>query len=75
MRSRRSTTQRRRQRLLSAGYDESSIDRIHGPIGKDIGASTPAEIAVAILAEVIAATRRGDQELDLIGKARFLPSE
>ena len=43
------TTRRRRQRLLSAGYDESSIDRIHGPIGKDIGASTPAEIAVAIL--------------------------
>lgn len=69
------TTRRRRQRLLSAGYDESSIDRIHGPIGKDIGASTPAEIAVAILAEVIAATRRGDQELDLIGKARFLPSD
>lgn len=69
------TTRRRRERLLSAGYDESSIDRIHGPIGKGIGASTPAEIAVAILAEVIAATRRPDEELDLIGKARYLPSD
>ena len=69
------TTRRRRQRLLSAGYDESSIDRIHGPIGKDIGASTPAEIAVAILAEVVAATRRPDEELDLIGKTRYLPSD
>jgi xanthine dehydrogenase accessory factor len=69
------TTRRRRQRLLNAGYDESSIDRIHGPIGKDIGASTPAEIAVAILAEVIAATRRPGEELALIGKARYLPSD
>lgn len=69
------TTRRRRQRLLSAGYDESAIDRIHGPIGKDIGASTPAEIAVAILAEVVAANRRPDEDLDLIGKARYLPSD
>ena len=67
------TARRRRQRLLSAGFDDTSIDRIHGPIGKDIGAHTPAEIAVAILAEVVAATRRPDEELDLIGKARFLP--
>ena len=69
------TTRPRRQRLLAAGYDESAIDRIHGPIGKDIGATTPAEIAVAILAEVVAATRRPHQELDLIGKARYLPSD
>ncbi|MGH8958804.1 MAG: XdhC family protein [Acidimicrobiia bacterium] len=67
------TAQRRREKLLAAGFESRSIDRIHGPIGKAIGASTPAEIAVAILAEVIAATRRPDQELQLIGSARYLP--
>ncbi|MGH8925861.1 MAG: XdhC family protein [Acidimicrobiia bacterium] len=67
------TAQRRRERLAAAGFDPRSIDRIHGPIGKDIGASTPAEIAVAILAEVVSATRRPDSELDLIGTGGYLP--
>jgi xanthine dehydrogenase accessory factor len=67
------TARRRRERLAAAGFESSEIDRIHGPIGNDIGASTPAEIAVAILAEVVAATRRPDEELELIGKASYLP--
>ncbi len=42
----------RRERLAAAGFDAASFARIHGPIGLAIGAESPAEIAVAILAEI-----------------------
>jgi xanthine dehydrogenase accessory factor len=47
------------ERLAGQGASPTSLERIHAPIGVDIGAQSPAEIAVAILAEVIAALRRG----------------
>ena len=45
----------RRQRLVDAGIARDAIDALHAPIGLDIGAESPEEIAIAILAEMIAA--------------------
>jgi xanthine dehydrogenase accessory factor len=46
------------QCLRRQGFNASALDRVHSPIGLDIGAETPAEIAVSIVAEMIAARRR-----------------
>jgi xanthine dehydrogenase accessory factor len=56
----RRTQRARRQRLAEHGCTDAQQARIHGPVGLDIGAETPAEIAVAILAQMTAALRRGD---------------
>ncbi|CAM5593442.1 XdhC family protein [Mycolicibacterium aubagnense] len=53
----RKTHARRVERLLALGAGAEDIARIHAPIGVDIGAASPAEIAVAVLAEVIDAFR------------------
>jgi xanthine dehydrogenase accessory factor len=49
------TQRKRRQRLLDSGCTEDQLGRLHGPIGLDIGAETPEEIALAVMAEVVAA--------------------
>ncbi len=46
------------QRLRERGFGSAELARVHGPIGLDIGAQSPAEIAVAILAEITRALRQ-----------------
>jgi xanthine dehydrogenase accessory factor len=48
------------ERLRVAGMDVSSLDNIRAPIGLDIGAVTPEEVALSILAEVVAVRRGGE---------------
>ncbi len=49
--------------LVNEGLAESLFERVHAPVGLDIGAITPEEIAVAITAELIAARRRVERPL------------
>lgn len=53
------THARRLERLEAAGFTADQIARIHAPVGLDIGAKSPAEIAVSILAQVTQVLRQG----------------
>ena len=56
----KNTSAERNERLRARGFSEEQIDRIHGPIGLNLGGKTPPEIAVSIIAEVIAVRRGKD---------------
>jgi xanthine dehydrogenase accessory factor len=58
----RKTSAERRVRLAEAGATDEQMARIHGPIGLNIGASTPEEMAISILAEIIAARNGRDAQ-------------
>ena len=52
------THAKRVDRLREAGFSDADVARIHAPVGADIGAKTPAEIAVSILAQITERLRR-----------------
>ncbi|MCP5149555.1 MAG: XdhC family protein [Ectothiorhodospiraceae bacterium] len=54
----RRTHAARLDRLRNAGFDDADCARLHGPAGLDLGARSPAEIAVSVLAETVRALRR-----------------
>ena len=62
----RVTQEQRRQRLLAAGISEANLARLHGPIGIDLGGQTPEEIALAVMAEIVAV--RNGRSPDILTK-------
>jgi xanthine dehydrogenase accessory factor len=58
----RKTQADRRERLRAAGVSDADLARLHGPIGLDLGGRSPAETALAILAEVVAERYRASGE-------------
>jgi xanthine dehydrogenase accessory factor len=64
----RTTHGKRVARLREAGFGDADIARVHSPVGLDLGARTPEEIALAILAEVVA-VRRGRAGGSLVATA------
>ncbi len=57
----RATQAKRRERLREAGLTEAHLARLHAPVGLDIGAESPEEVALAIMAEVVEAHRKQKQ--------------
>lgn len=54
----RKTHAARCERLVAAGFEEAAIARIHAPVGLNIGARSPAEIAVSVLAQITEVLRK-----------------
>jgi xanthine dehydrogenase accessory factor len=58
----RKTHAARLHRLKEAGFSDADLARIHGPVGLDINALSPAEIAVSIVAQITQIRRGGDED-------------
>jgi xanthine dehydrogenase accessory factor len=70
----RANTAKRRERLAMFDLSDAEIDRLHGPIGLHLGSRTPAEIAVSIVAEVVAVRNGIDLTQKKEGSAVPAPS-
>ena len=53
-----------REKLIAQGVDAALIDRVKAPAGLDLGAITPEEITMSILAEITLERRRGQRSKD-----------
>lgn len=62
------TTAARRERLIASGFTTDQVDRIHGPIGLDIGSRSAGEVAIAILGEMISSRYLHDEAPRLEGR-------
>ena len=56
----RQTHARRREQLRGLGFSEAELARIRTPVGLDIGGRTPEEVALSIVAEMVAQRRGRD---------------
>jgi xanthine dehydrogenase accessory factor len=65
----KTTQAKRRQRLLDDGLPQEQLNRLHGPIGLEIGAGTPEEIAMSIMAEIVAVRNNAENEASSDGKS------
>lgn len=52
------TQEKRRVRLAAAGVDDAALSRLYAPIGLDLGGRSPEEIALAVMAQIVAARNR-----------------
>jgi len=50
----KATQEKRRRRLIEAGLTEAQVDRLHAPIGLDLGGRSPEEIALSVMAQIVA---------------------
>lgn len=67
----RKTSAERRERLKLAGFTDEQLDRIYGPVGLNIGAQTPEEVALAIMAEIVAVRRgKSPRQTDVMAGAK-----
>ncbi|HLJ35611.1 MAG TPA: XdhC family protein, partial [Ktedonobacteraceae bacterium] len=57
----RKTSEERSERLKQSGVTDEQLSHIHGPIGLNIGATSPEEMALAIMAEIVAAQHGRDR--------------
>jgi xanthine dehydrogenase accessory factor len=63
----RTTQAKRRQRLLAEGVSVAELDRLRGPIGLEIEARTPEEIALSIMAEIVATRNKASDLQEAVG--------
>lgn len=69
----RKTSAERLVRLAEAGFGPEQLKRIHGPVGLKIGATTPEEIALSIMAEIVA-VRNGRDPLAVLSAPTAVPA-